>query len=69
MTRLAALLFAALPFVLQAFTPEVALSVAPTNIVLSEKAEATICITLPRRLVANPSISANFIPEGTRLSL
>ena len=69
MTRLAALLFAALPFVLQAFTPEVALSVAPTNIVLSEKAEATICITLPRRLVANPSISANFIPEGARLSM
>ena len=63
------MLFAALPFVLQAFTPEVALSVAPTNIVLSEKAEATICITLPRRLVANPSISANFIPEGTRLSM
>ena len=63
------MLFAALPFVLQALTPEVALSVAPTNIVLSEKAEATICITLPRRLVANPSISANFIPEGSRLSM
>ena len=69
MIRFAALLLAALPLALRAFTPEVTLSVAPENIVLSEKAEATISITLPRRLVANPSISANFIPEGSRLSM
>ncbi len=69
MTKFTALIISALPIALKAFTPEVALSVSPTNIVLSEKAEATIRITLPRRLIANPTISANFIPEGTRLSM
>ena len=41
MTRIAALFAAALPAVLGAFTPRVELSVSPTNIVVSEKAEAT----------------------------
>ena len=67
MTRSAALLFAALPAVLQAFTPGVELSVSPTNIVVSEKAEATISVLLPRR--ATPSLSAGFIPEGMRLQM
>lgn len=67
MTRFAALLVAALPVVLQAFTPGVELSISPTNIVVSQTAEATISILLPRR--ATPSLSANFIPEGRRLQM
>jgi hypothetical protein len=63
----AALLFAALPVVLQAFTPGVELSVFPTNIVVTEKAEATISILLPRRVT--PSLSADFIPDGRRLQM
>ena len=67
MTRYAALLAVALPAVLRAFTPGVELSVSPTNIVVSEKAEATITVLLPRR--ATPSLFANFIPEGQRLQM
>ena len=67
MTRIAALFAAALPAVLGAFTPRVELSVSPTNIVVSEKAEATITVLLPKR--ATPSLSANFIPEGLRLQM
>ena len=67
MIRLAALLMAALPAALQAFTPAVELSVSPTNIVLSEKAEATISVLIPKRVT--PSLSANFIPEGMRLQM
>ena len=67
MTGIAALFAAALPAVLGAFVPGVELSVSPTNIVVSEKAEATISVLLPRR--ATPSLSANFIPEGHRLQM
>ena len=67
MMRTAALLVAALPAVLRAFTPGVELSVSPTNIVVSEKAEATITVLLPRRVT--PSLSADFIPEGQRLQM
>ena len=67
MIRIAALLLATLPSVSQAFTPAVELSVAPTNIVLSEKAEATISVLIPKR--ATPSLAANFIPEGARLQM
>ena len=67
MTRIAALFVAALPSVLRAFVPGVELAVSPTNMVVSEKAEATITVLLPKR--ATPSLSANFIPEGHRLQM
>lgn len=68
--RLAAgLLLAALPLAAQALQPHVTLSVAPTNIVVTESAEATIRIYVPRPFPANPSISADFIPKGSRLTM
>ena len=68
--RLAAgLLLAALPLAAQAFQPHVTLSVSPTNIVVTESAEATIRIYVPRPFPANPSISADFIPQGSRLTM
>ena len=67
MMRIAVLLMAVLPGVSLAFTPSVELSVSPSNIVLSQKAEATISVLLPKRVT--PSLSANFIPEGMRLQM
>ena len=68
--RLLPLLFlAALPLAAQAFRPQVTLSVAPTNIVITESAEATIRIYVPKPFPANPSISADFIPQGSRLTM
>lgn len=67
MTRFAALLMAALPAVSNAFTASVKLSVSPTNIVLTQRSEATVTILLPKRVT--PSLSANFIPEGLRLQM
>ena len=69
MTKIAALLVAALPAVMSALVPEAVLTVSPTNIVVSEKAEATVSILLPKRFSANPSLSAGFIPEGSRLPI
>ena len=69
MIRIAAFIAAALPAVMQAAVPEAVLSVFPTNIVVSEKAEATVSILLPKRFSANPSVSADFIPEGIRLPI
>ena len=63
------LLAAAIAVVADAFNPHVTLSVAPRNIMVTESAEATICIYVPRQFPANPSITAGFIPQGTRLTM
>ena len=63
------LLLSALPLAAQTFRPQVTLSVSPTNIVVTESAEATIRIYVPRPFPANPSISADFIPQGSRLTM
>ncbi len=65
----AVLSLAVLPWVAQAFHPQVTLEVSPTNIVITESAEATIRIFVQKPFVANPSISADFIPQGSRLTM
>ena len=71
MTRaLSVLLLAALPWVARAaFRPHVTLSVSPDSIVVTESAEATIRIYVPNPFPANPSINADFIPQGSRLTM
>lgn len=69
MRLLAHLLLAVVPLAVQAFRPQVTLSVSPTNIVLTEAAEATIRIYVQNPFPANPSISADFIPQGSRLTM
>ena len=69
MRSCAALLLAAAPFALCAFQPYVELSVSPEEVVLTESAEATIRIFMPKPFQWNPSIHANFIPEGSRLTM
>ena len=67
MSRFVLLFFLVLPTVLSAFVPEVKLSVSPTNIVISEKADVSVSILLPQRM--RPSFEADFIPEGSRVPL
>ena len=69
MRSFATLLLVALPWVAQAFRPQVTLEVSPTNIVITESAEATIRIFVQKPFAANPSISADFIPQGSRLTM
>ena len=70
MKRLAVLLLAAaVAAASDAFSPHVTLSVLPTNIVVTESAEATIRIYVPKPFPANPSISADFIPQGSRITM
>ena len=69
MRSFAVLFLAALPWMAQAFRPQVTLEVSPTNIVVTESAEATIRILVPKPFPANPSISADFIPQGSRLMM
>ena len=65
-----ALLCAVLPLLAAAaFKPYVTLSVKPSNVVVTESAEATIRIFMPQQFARNPSIVANFIPEGTSLTM
>lgn len=63
------LLLAALPSVVLAFRPRVTLSLSPADIVLTESAEATVRIYVSSPLRATPSISADFIPQGSRLTM
>ena len=65
----AALLLAAVPFALCAFQPYAKLSVSPAEVVVTESAEATLRIFMPKPFQWNPSIRANFIPEGSRLTM
>lgn len=65
----ASLLFVALPMVAVAFRPQVTLSVAPEEVVLTESAEATVSIFTQRRFQHSPRLSADFIPQGERLSM
>ena len=69
MRSFAALFLVALPWVAQAFRPYVTLEVSPANIVVTESAEATIRIFVQKPFAANPSISADFIPQGSRLTM
>ena len=69
MKALPLLLLSALPLAVRAFSPHVTLSVSPTNIVVTESAEATIRIYVPRPFQANPSITADFIPQGSTLTM
>ena len=65
----AALLLAAVPFALCAFQPYAKLSVSPAEVVVTESAEATLRIFMPKPFQWNPSIRADFIPEGSRLTM
>ena len=65
----AALFLAALPVAAAAFQPYVTLSVEPKEVVLTESAETTIRIYMPQPFQRNPSIRADFIPEGSRLTM
>lgn len=69
MNHLMSILLAALPVVAAAFSPQVRLSVEPNDVVITESAEATVSIFTPRRFRNAPSISADFIPQGERLSM
>ena len=69
MMRLPAVLLAALPLAVFAFQPYVRLSVSPADVVQTESVEATIRIFMPRPFQRNPSIHADFIPEGQRLTM
>ena len=64
-----ALFLAALPVAAAAFQPYATLSVEPKEVVLTESAEATIRIYMPQPFQRNPSIRADFIPEGSRLTM
>lgn len=64
-----ALLLATLPLSALASAPQVTLTVAPDDIVLTETAEAQLQIVTPRQFRGNPSIGANFIPQDARLSM
>ena len=64
-----AMLLAVLPLAASAFKPYVTLTVAPKNVVVTESAEATIRIFMPNPFQHNPSITADFIPEGSRLTM
>ena len=66
MRSCAALLLAAAPFALCAFQPYVELSVSPEEVVLTESAEATIRIFMPKPFQWNPSIIP--IPQGCLFS-
>jgi hypothetical protein len=69
MKKFTAFVAVSLPVALLAFKPEVDFSVSPDRIVLTETAEAAIGVSLPQRLPAVPSFSANFIPEGSRFQV
>ena len=69
MIRFAALLVAALPLAALAFQPYVKLSVSPDSVVQTESVEATIRIVMPKPFQRNPSVHAEFIPEGSRLTM
>jgi hypothetical protein len=69
MRSCAALLLAAAPLALCAFQPYAKLSVSPAEVVVTESAEATLRIFMPKPFQWNPSIRANFIPEGSRLTM
>ena len=64
-----ALFLAALPVAAAAFQPYATLSVEPKEVVLTESAETTIRIYMPQPFQRNPSIHADFIPEGSRLTM
>ena len=64
-----ALFWVALPVAAAAFQPYVTLSVDPKEVVLTESAEATIRIYMPQPFQRNPTIRADFIPEGSRLAV
>ena len=63
------LFLAALPVAAAAFQPYATLSVEPKEVVLTESAEATLRIYMPQPFPRNPSIHADFIPEGSRLTM
>ena len=63
------LLLAALPVAAVAFQPYATLSVEPKEVVLTESAEVTLRIYMPQPFQRNPSIHADFIPEGSRLTM
>ena len=60
------LLLAALPVAAVAFQPYATLSVEPKEVVLTESAEVTLRIYMPQPFQRNPSIHADFIPEGMK---
>ena len=63
------LLFALLSATAAAFSPYVTLNVSPADILVTETAEATVEIFMPRPFRHNPSVTADFIPQGSRLSM
>ena len=62
-------LLAALSLTAVAFPPYVTLKVSPADILVTETAEATVEILMPQPFRHNPTIAADFIPQGQRLSL
>ena len=63
------LLFALLSATAAAFSPYVTLNVSPADILVTETAEATVEIFMPRPFRHNPSVTADFIPQDRRLSM
>lgn len=59
----------ALPLAAAAFRPYVTLSVKPGNVVVTESAEAEVRIVTPSPFRRNPTIGADFIPQGSRLQM